>query len=1331
MADTNEKDEKSIKEFNWDNPDGLRFVSDDMLKVCDLLYEKAQLELEFVNASPPISLSLDDGTINNTPMKQIIKISLSNNIAGLCNYKYTLQDLLSALESEEKKLPDGVNLFKDKKTVFTHKVYSSDNQFPDYQIEDICVGCKFEKCPKFVLAYIKYLHDKGLYEEKINDRAIFRENNDVNSFFNFEWKVENILKKVDDLVYEYAQALVDKGLVIVKPCLAKNNTVRIYNGQTCLQIARCNLDIQKIDDNNKGIDNYNNWNYISRNLEEPSYLCNDYKCRLNGCPTLVAGIIYYLRKSGKNDIIKKCRDYYHENKEQQDLIVEEEINTVIEKTSKKMQKSFKSIYEYKDRISNIDELVDTLANNNQKNLHIAITGDLGVGKIELAKKIGKVLFDAGKTFKAEPIIERLAKFTYQSVSNEDGTLKPRRWYHSVEYSKNEENCLYVLTDIDEFLHDYRLHNEKQRAGAYYETKQKQFKYAIELLTNMFYNNYFIIVGSQEDVDSLLELSIKIKYTFQNNIFNLPNMSIEEMQKEYNSLLKPELLAEYRDNEEEYKKRFIDFVSLNEKQLPYSNSELAKYLAVYSNTKNAIEFPPDVYNKKTIDESLAGIIGLNQIKKRIKEFEKYMLYRMKAQNLGLKLASSNMHMIFEGNPGTGKTTIARIMAQMLYDMGIVKENKLIEVERKDLIANYIGQTATKTAEVIESAKNGVLFIDEAYELAKGKDANDFGGEAIATLIKAMEDHKDKLVVIFAGYTKEMHDFINMNPGIASRIGYTFTFDDYSPEELCQIFNSKMEKMGFTLNDVDNEILNICDYFSKRKNFGNGRFVDKLIQETLVKHSQNCTDNINTIEKIDIPTLEELSNYSTDDNKDVDEMLENIIGMANIKEKIKEFEAYIKFVKVAREKKIKVPAQNMHMIFTGNPGTGKTTIARIVAQLLYSMGVIHENKLIEVESKDLVAEYVGQSAPKTAAVIERAMGGVLFIDEAYSLANLKGSNSDFGADVIATLIKAMEDHKGEFVVIFAGYKDEMKKFVEVNPGIASRIGYTLHFEDYSAKELEEIYYKKLSSMEMEISNPAKEKIKAIMTYFHSVENIGNGRFADRVLQESIIRHSKNLLNEPYANDERIKIINENDIPEVMEMAKLLINGDEMPDLSKITPESLRRTAYHELGHAYVGFKLFATSGIKVLTINAEGAGTLGYVEYDGSNLGLTSSKNYLERRIVRLLAGMASEQTFLGYYENGNYSDLEHATRIAKRMVSYYGMSDLGLAQIIEPSGELEYEVQKEVNKILDKCFKYSLTILENGRTIIDNAVNYVLEKKEVTGEELATLFENNGIMPTNN
>jgi SpoVK/Ycf46/Vps4 family AAA+-type ATPase len=1317
---SNSKDEKELSNFKWNNPKGLRFVSDEMLEIGNLLYEKANYSIKFIDVGSKKS----SGDEESGSKKSIVKVKVSNNIIDLCRTNYSTQELLNALKSDNLEFEDGNKVFTKKKIDFTMIVYDPDGYKENYVIDDVCTGCQYERCPKFLLAYIAYLHENDLYDEKILDREEYRKNNTVNPYFGFNWNSIDNLKIVSDKIFDYSQALVDKGLVFVRPGLSRDELVKIYFAQTCSQIAKCNSDVSKIDDNNLGVDDFDEWIYIRRSINDPVYLCNTYNCRLEGCPAIIAGIIYYYKKIGRQDLIDEARKFYHDNQEEQDKKRSKIIDNVYEKIATKLQNSYKEIYSYSDRVKNINDLVDMISNENQENLHIAITGDLGVGKIEFAQKIGEALFNAGKIEEENPIVDRLANFTYHRVAAEDG--QERRYYYSVEYRKNDEKCLYILTDIDEFINDYKVHMKEHSLGSYNETKRKQFKYTIELLTNMFYNNYFIIVGNEKDVKDFLELSTKIKYVFQNNIFHLPNMSMEEMEKEYSSLLKPDLFAEFRNNEEEYKKKFVEFVSLNESQLPYANQELCNYLAMYSNTKNAIVFPPDVYDRKTIDESLDGIIGLTQIKKKIKEFEKYMLYRTKAQSLGLSLDASNMHMIFTGNSGTGKTTIARIMAQMLYDMGIIKENKLLEVESKDLIGEYIGQTAPKTAEVIKRAMGGVLFIDEAYSLTKNKGINsDFGADAIATLIKAMEDHKDEFVVIFAGYTKEMHDFINMNPGIASRIGYTFDFPDYTQEELWEIYNLKMNKMGFILDDIHDDIIHICDYYLKRKNFGNGRFVDKLMQETIVKHSQNCGDNIKNITKEDIPTIEDMANYTKDD-KNVDEMLANIVGMNNIKEKIKEFEAYIYFVKEAKERKIKIPAQNMHMIFTGNPGTGKTTIARIMAQMLYSMGVIHENKIIEVETKDLIGEYVGQTAPKTADVIERAMGGVLFIDEAYTLANLKGANSDFGADAIATLIKAMEDHKDGFVVIFAGYKKEMRDFVDCNPGIASRIGYTFHFEDYTSDELEEIYYRKLSSMGMNIQDEAKEKVKAIMKYFYSVENIGNGRFVDRVLQESIVRHSKNIMKIDKVSDERLLTIYAEDIPEIMEVAELLINNDEMVDVEKITPASLRKTAFHELGHAFVGYKLFDTPGIKLLTINAEGTGTLGHVSYDGSNYTLTNSREKFEKIITRLLAGMASEQVFIGYYESGNYSDLEQATGIAKRMVTSFGMSDFGLGQIKHPSSGLEYEVQREVNKILDRCFKNAINIVESNREIIENVANYVLEKKEISGEEIVQLFNNNGI-----
>ena len=323
----------------------------------------------------------------------------------------------------------------------------------------------------------------------------------------------------------------------------------------------------------------------------------------------------------------------------------------------------------------------------------------------------------------------------------------------------------------------------------------------------------------------------------------------------------------------------------------------------------------------------------------------MLFKIKASSKNLKLADTNLHMVFTGNPGTGKTTIARIMAKMLYDMGVIKENKLIEVERKDLVAEYLGQTASKTGDVIDKAMGGVLFIDEAYSLCQGPQ-NDYGREAVSTLIKAMEDHKGEFVVIFAGYKKEMQDFFELNPGILSRIGYKFDFQDYSTPELIEIFYRKIGKMGFTCDEACNmKLTEIFEYFSRKKSFGNGRFVDKLIQEILLKHAIRDTDQIELITLEDFPTLNELNN-SNETSETTEELLDNIIGLTKLKEKIKEFESYVNFVNSARKKNIKVPSQNLHMMFVGNPGTGKTTVARIMTKILYNAGIIYDNNLVEV-------------------------------------------------------------------------------------------------------------------------------------------------------------------------------------------------------------------------------------------------------------------------------------------------------------------------------------------------------------------------------------------------
>lgn len=267
---------------------------------------------------------------------------------------------------------------------------------------------------------------------------------------------------------------------------------------------------------------------------------------------------------------------------------------------------------------------------------------------------------------------------------------------------------------------------------------------------------------------------------------------------------------------------------------------------------------DTTAKEAIKE-LDGLIGLKSVKKDVQTLTNFIKVQQERAKRGLKSSSVSYHCLFTGNPGTGKTTVARIVAGIYKELGVLKKGHLVETDRAGLVAEYVGQTAVKTNKIIDSALDGVLFIDEAYTLIAG-DSNDFGREAIATLLKRMEDDRDRLVVILAGYTKNMKDFIESNPGLHSRFNRYIEFPDYSAEELYQIFDLNLRKYDYHITDEAKEALQkfFADAVAhKDKNFGNGRFVRNIFEKALERQANRLAGETElSTERLSELTIEDL-------------------------------------------------------------------------------------------------------------------------------------------------------------------------------------------------------------------------------------------------------------------------------------------------------------------------------------------------------------------------------------------------------------------------------------------------------------------------------------------
>lgn len=465
-------------------------------------------------------------------------------------------------------------------------------------------------------------------------------------------------------------------------------------------------------------------------------------------------------------------------------------------------------------------------------------------------------------------------------------------------------------------------------------------------------------------------------------------------------------------------------------------------------------------KRDALEELNNLVGLEKVKHEIKKIINMVEFNKKRIASGKAPEKQTLHAAFMGNPGTGKTTVARLLGEALYEAGVLsgEEFRFIEVTESDLISSSVGGTAEQTQHLLEKARGGILFIDEAYSLDKKGSSVNHGIEAINTILKFMEDNRDDIMIIFAGYTKEMEEFFKTNPGLRSRVPNNFIFEDYTGDEIVQLGEMILNKGDYKLEDRDYYARHVKRAYDGSLDKSNGRWIrnlDEQLTKTLADRVvAQGSDDIDTILNIDIDAVLNQGKYQEGADKEEDGMaaLNRLIGIPKVKEQVEQFVAMAEFNQKRAEQGGVVADTTLHSLFLGNPGTGKTTVARILGNILFQKGVIKQKKFIEASRSDLVGGYQGHTALKTREVLESALGGVLFIDEAYAL--YKDSNDSFGKEALDEILKFMEDHRRDIVIVFAGYTKEMYEFLQVNSGLQSRIPTTFDFEDYTPDEIVEI-------------------------------------------------------------------------------------------------------------------------------------------------------------------------------------------------------------------------------------------------------------------------------------
>jgi SpoVK/Ycf46/Vps4 family AAA+-type ATPase len=538
--------------------------------------------------------------------------------------------------------------------------------------------------------------------------------------------------------------------------------------------------------------------------------------------------------------------------------------------------------------------------------------------------------------------------------------------------------------------------------------------------------------------------------------------------------------------------------------------------------------------QSADEQMDALIGLTSVKEHIAELKAYVTRRAASGTDG-RHPTLRLDLAFTGKPGTGKTTVARLIGEIYREIGVLPVGHVHEARPSQLIAEHVGGTRAAIESAVAKARGGVLFIDEAYQLSDEK--NGFGTEAVTTLMQMMDREAGQLAVVIAGYHDKIDEFLRSNPGLPRRFpeDNRIEFPNYQPDELMRILYDAMTNENITWTPgLETQLREIVTamYVQQDEFFGNAGEMVTLANRIARRLSRRTSSTAEPAGTDDIPEHYRayLRPTTAAPLDDILSELDRLVGMDAAKNMIRGLAQRLE-LEIAR-RQVGITTDNVtlpSLLFIGPPGTGKTSLAKMVGRIFRALGLLRTDHVEEATRSDLVAEYVGQTGPRTRDKVRKALDGVLFIDEAYSLADGPGSGS-YGAEAIAELIKQMSEYEDRLVVIAAGYPDKMRQFLQENPGLRSRF-VDVEFPGYTDAELVEILRNIAARDDYQLTDAVAARAKAWLAAQQATlgRDFGNGRTVQRLLEQMKERLSARVLRLPDRNVELLRHFEPEDVPD----------------------------------------------------------------------------------------------------------------------------------------------------------------------------------------------------------